>query len=39
METKAVYEAPAVELVVLKFEVNILSGPYEIPGYGDSNEI
>ena len=39
---KKSYDSPAVELVEVKMEVNILSGEepqYDIPGLGDAFEI
>ena len=39
MENKKQYQTPDVELVRITFEQTILSNPYSIPGYGDSNEI
>lgn len=35
MEAKTQYAAPAVELVDVKIEVNILSGDAQITGFGD----
>lgn len=39
MEYKKQYQSPQTELVKVLFEANILSNPYGIPGYGDSNEL
>lgn len=39
MEYKKQYQSPETELVKVVFEANILSNPYQIPGFGDANEL